>query len=76
MMRTVSEFEELNKAVRAPNDANGCTARSSHVAADGRVVLASLVKLRTRRIDRMPSGTMRRRKWIRGTVGVRIKSND
>jgi len=88
MMRTVSEFEELNKAVRAPNDAsrsmavralndaNGCTARSSHVAADGRVALASLVKLRTRRIDRMPSGTMRRRKWIRGTVGVRIKSND
>ena len=75
MMRTVSEFEELNKAVRAPNDAsrsmavralndasrsmavralndvNGCTARSSHAAADGRVALASLVKLRTRRID-------------------------
>jgi len=76
MMRTVSEFEELNKAVRAPNDANGCTARSSHVAADGRVARASLVKLRTRRIDRMPNGTMRRRKWIRGTVGVRIKSND
>jgi len=76
MMRTVSEFEELNKTVRAPNDANGCTARSSHVAADGRVALASLVKLRTRRINRVPDGTMRRRKWIRGTVGVRIKSND
>ena len=45
MMRTVSEFEELNKAVRAPNDANGCTARSSNVAANGRVALASLVKL-------------------------------
>jgi len=88
MVRTASEFEELNKAVRAPNDAsrsmvvralndaNGCTARSSHVAADGRMALASLVKLRTHRIDGMPNGTMRRRKWIRGTVGVRIKSND
>ena len=88
MMRIVSEFEELNKAVRAPNDAsrstavralndaNGCTARSGHVAEDGRVALASLVKLRTRRIDRIPSGTMRRRKWVRGAVGVRIKSND
>ena len=88
MMRTVSEFEELNKAVRAPNDAsrsmavralndaNGCTARSSHVAEDGRMALASLVKLRTRRVDRMPGGTMRRRKWVRGTVGVRTKSND
>ena len=87
-MRTASEFEELNKAVRAPNDAsrsmavralndaNGCTTRSSHVAADGRMTLASLVKLITRHIDGMPSGTMRRRKWIRGTVGVRIKSND
>ena len=40
MMRIVSEFEELNKAVRAPSDANGCTARSIHVAADGRVALA------------------------------------
>ena len=27
MMKIVPEFEELNKAVRAPNDANGCTAR-------------------------------------------------
>ena len=36
MMRIVSEFEELNKAVRAPNDANGCTARLVHVAEDGR----------------------------------------
>ena len=76
MTRIVSEFEELNKAVRAPNDANGCTARSSHVAADGRVPLASLVKLRTRRVNRIPDGTMRRRKGIRGIVGVRIKSND
>jgi len=76
MMRIVSEFEELNKAVRAPNDANGCTARSSHVAADGRVALASQVKLRTRRINRIPEGTMRRRKWIRRTVGGRIKLND
>ena len=88
MMRTVSRFEEVNIAVRAPNnangsiaviapnDANGCTARSSHVAADGRVALASLVKLRTRRINRILDGTMRRRKGIRGTVGVRIKSND
>jgi len=47
MMRIVSEFKKLNKAVRAPNDANGCTARLSHVAADGRVAQASLVKLRT-----------------------------
>ena len=76
MMRIVSGFEELNKVVRAPNDANGCTARSIHVAADGRVALASLVKLRTCRINRIPDGTMRRRKGIRGTVGVRIKSND
>ena len=45
MMRIVSEFEELNKAVRAPNDANGCTARSSHVAEDERMALAPLVKL-------------------------------
>jgi len=88
MMKTVAEFEELNKVVRAPNDAsgsiavralnnaNGCTARSCHVAEDERMALAALVKLRTRRIDRLPSGTMRRQKWIRGTVGVRIKSND
>jgi len=81
-------LEELNIAVRAPNDAhggiavralndaNGCTARSSHVAKDGMMALASLVKLRTRRIERMPGGTMRRQKWVRGTVGVRIKSND
>ena len=71
MMRIVSEFEELNKAVRAPNDANGCTARSSHVAEDERLTLAPLVKLRERRINRIPSGTMRRRKWVRGTAGVR-----
>ena len=88
MMRAVSEFEELNKAVRAPNDAsrsiavtalndaNGCTARSSHVAEDERMALAPLVKLRKRPIDRIPSGTMRRRKWVRGTVGVRTQSND
>ena len=62
VMRIVSEFEELNKAVRAPNDANGCTARSTHVAVDGRVALAPLVKLRTRCINRTPDGTMRRRK--------------
>ena len=43
MMRTVSEFEELNKAVRAPNDANGCTARLIHVAEDERMTLAPLV---------------------------------
>ena len=76
MMRIVSEFEELNKAVRAPNDANGCIVRSIHVAADGRVALAPLVKLRTRRINRIPDGTIHHRKGIRGTVGVRIKSND
>jgi len=76
MMRIVPEFEELNKAVREPNDANGRTARLSHVAEDERMALAPLVKLRERRINRIPSGTMRRRKWIRGIVGVRIKSND
>ena len=88
MMRTVSEFEDLNKAVRAPNDAsrsiavralnnaNGCIARSSHVAEDERMALAPLVKLRERRINRISSGTMRRRKWIRGTVGVRTQWND
>ena len=88
MMRMVSEFEELNKAVRAPNDAsrsiavralndaNGCTARSSHVAEDERVTLAPLVKLRERRINRISSGTMRCRKWVRGTVGVRAQWND
>ena len=87
-MRTVSEFEELNKAVRAPNDpsrsiavralndANGCTARLSHVAEDERMALPPLVKLRKRRIDRIPNGTMHRRKWVRGTVGVRTQSND
>ena len=73
MMRIVSEFEELNKAVRVPNDANGCTARSSHVAEDERLTLAPLVKLRERRINRIPSGTMRRRKWVRGTAGVRTQ---
>ena len=83
-----NSFEELNIAVRAPNDANrsiavralndanGCTARSSRVAEDGRMALAPLVKLRKRRINRVPSGTMRRRKWVRGTVGVRTQSND
>ena len=76
MMRIVSEFEELNKAVRAPNDANGCTARSSHVAEDERMALAPLVKLRERRINRISSGTMRRRKWVRGTAGVRTQWND
>jgi len=45
MMRIVSEFEELNKVVRAPNDANGCIARSSHVAEDERLTLAPQVKL-------------------------------
>jgi len=58
----VPEFEELNKAVRAPNDAKGCTARLIHVAGDERVALAPLVKLRTRHINRTPDGTMRRRK--------------
>ena len=62
MMKIVSEFEELNKAVRAPNDANGCTARSVHVAEDGRMTLTPLVKIRERRINRISSGTMRRRK--------------
>ena len=66
MMRIASEFEELNKAVRAPNDADGCTARSSHVVEDERLTLAPLVKLRERRINRIPSGTMRRRKWVKG----------
>ena len=62
MMRIVSEFEELNKAVRAPNDANGYTARLVHVAEDGRMTLAPLVKIIKRRINRISSGTMRRRK--------------
>ena len=43
MMKMVPGFEELNKAVRAPNDVNGCTARVIHVAGDERVTLASLV---------------------------------
>ena len=30
-MKIVPEPEELNKAVRAPNDVNGCTARLIHV---------------------------------------------
>ena len=76
VMRIVSEFEELNKAVRAPNDANGCTARLIHVAEDGRVTLAPLVKIRERRINRISSGTMRLRKWVRGTAGVRTQWND
>ena len=45
MMKIVSEFEELNKAVRAPNDANGCTARLIHVAQDEKMTLAPLVKI-------------------------------
>jgi len=45
MMRIVSEFEELNKAVRAPNDANGCTAQLIHVAQDEKMTLAPLVKI-------------------------------
>ena len=76
MMRIISEFEELNKAVRAPNDANGCTARSSHVAEDEGMTLAPLVKLRERRINRISSGTMRCQKWVRGTAGVRTQWND
>ena len=43
MMKIVQEFEELNKAVRAPNDANGCTARLIHVAEYERMTLALLV---------------------------------
>jgi len=43
MMKIVPEFEELNKAFRAPNDANGCTARLIHVAEDERMTLAPLV---------------------------------
>jgi len=43
MMKVVPEFEELNKAVRAPNDTNGCTARLIHVAEDERMTLAPLV---------------------------------
>ena len=54
MMKIVPELEELNKAVRAPNDAsrsiavralndvNGCIARSSHVAEDERMTQAPL----------------------------------
>ena len=76
MLRIVSKFEELNKAVRAPNDANGCTARLIHVAEDERVTLAPLSKIRERRINRISSGTMRRRKWVRGTAGVRTQWND
>ena len=76
MTRIVSEFEELNKAVRAPNDANGCTARLIHVAEDERMTLAPLVKIREHRINRVSSGTMRRRKWVRGAAGVRTQWND
>ena len=76
MMRIVSEFEELNKAVRAPNDSNGCTARLIHVAEDERMTVAPLVKIRERRINRVSSGTMRRRKWVRGAAGVRTQLND
>ena len=43
MMKIVPEFEELNKAVRVPNDVNGRTARLIHVAEDERMTLASLV---------------------------------
>ena len=42
-MKIVPELEELNKAVRAPNDANGCTARLIHVVEDERMMLAPLV---------------------------------
>ena len=42
MVKIVSELEELNKAVRAPNDVNGCTARLIHVAEDERMTLAPL----------------------------------
>ena len=73
MIRIVPEFEELNKAVRAPNDANGCTARLIHVAEDERMTLAPLVKIRKRRINRVFSGTMRRRKWVRDAAGVRTQ---
>jgi len=43
MMKIVPEPEELNKAVRAPNDENGCIARLIHVAEDERMTLAPLV---------------------------------
>ena len=43
MVKIVPEFEELNKVVRAPNDANGCTVRLIHVAEDERMTLAPLV---------------------------------
>jgi len=43
MMKIVPRVEVLNKAVRAPNDANGCTARLIHVAEDERMTLAPLV---------------------------------
>ena len=45
MMRAVSEFEELNKAVRAPNDVNGRTARLIHVAEDERMTPVSYTHL-------------------------------
>ena len=38
-------FEDLNIAVRAPNDANRSTMRSSHMAEDGRMILAPLVNI-------------------------------
>jgi len=47
-----------------------------HVAEDEKMTLAPLVKIRERRINRVSSGTMRRRKWVRGTVGVRTQWND
>ena len=43
MMKIVLEFEELNKAGRASNDANECTARLIHVAEDERMTRAPLV---------------------------------
>ena len=41
----VQDCKDLDIAVRAPNDANGSTVRSSHVAEDGRMILAPLVNI-------------------------------
>jgi len=42
-MKIAPELEELYKAVRAPNDVNGCSARLIQVVGDERMTLASLV---------------------------------
>jgi len=43
------------------------------------MILASLVNIQKRRVDRMPKGTIRRREWehfFRSSENVRIKSSE